>query len=700
MSFLAPLFLLGAAAISLPIVFHLIRRSSRERVPFSSLMFLLPTPPRVTRRSKLENLLLLLLRCAVVFLLAFAFARPYFSQPVLPDPGANAGEKILVLLDTSASMRRAGLWDQATAKAQATFSEGSASRRVACFAFDRELRPMFSFEDWSGIPPGERSAWASKRLAGTKPGWGATRLGNALLMACEMFDSKGKDEQMIQRIVLISDLQEGSRLDGLQGFEWPRGLQIQVEAVKPATSSNAGLQLAPERETGPSTSTNVGPRLRVSNASDSKREQFQIGWRRPGQDAPFGGTLDVYVPPGQSRILSAPPAPADLSADGLILTGDDERFDNAVFIVPPKVNRAKLLYLGEERETDTAAPLFYLKRAFQETRTLAVEVQPRSPGTVLPEKDLAESSLIIVGASLPAEQCAAVRRFAEQGKGVLIVINDASMGPTLENVAGLGKVTVAEGHDRTYSMLAQIDFGHPLFAPFADPRYSDFTKIHFWKHRAIELEPSAGAHVLARFDGGDLALAEIPRDKGRIWVLASGWRPEDSQLALSSKFVPLLYAMLEQSGVGREQRWQYAVGDAVTIAAGSTNVTIRRPDASEVQLAVGEPFAGTDQPGIYTATSAQSSMAFAVNLAPEESRTAPLPLEELERLGLPLQQPPQTSPREAQRRKEHLQAVQLENRQKLWRWLIVGALVVLMLETWLAGRATRRPLSVLAETPS
>jgi hypothetical protein len=33
---------------------------------------------------------------------------------------------------------------------------------------------------------------------------------------------------------------------------------------------------------------------------------------------------------------------------------------------------------------------------------------------------------------------------------------------------------------------------------------------------------------------------------------------------------------------------------------------------------------------------------------------------------------------------------QLENRQKVWRWLIAAVLVVLMAETWLAGRAARQ----------
>ena len=49
MNFLAPLFLLGGLAVAMPVIFHLIRRTTRERKAFSSLMFLIPSPPRLTR---------------------------------------------------------------------------------------------------------------------------------------------------------------------------------------------------------------------------------------------------------------------------------------------------------------------------------------------------------------------------------------------------------------------------------------------------------------------------------------------------------------------------------------------------------------------------------------------------------------------------------------------------------------------------
>ena len=57
MTFLAPLFLLGALAIAGPILFHLIRRNTKEKFTFSSLMFLRADPPSVTRKSRLEDIL-------------------------------------------------------------------------------------------------------------------------------------------------------------------------------------------------------------------------------------------------------------------------------------------------------------------------------------------------------------------------------------------------------------------------------------------------------------------------------------------------------------------------------------------------------------------------------------------------------------------------------------------------------------------
>ena len=71
------------------------RRPGRRSV---RCMFLAPTPPRLTRRSRLDNILLLLLRASALALLALAFARPFLREPVSLNfgdverpPGPRAG---------------------------------------------------------------------------------------------------------------------------------------------------------------------------------------------------------------------------------------------------------------------------------------------------------------------------------------------------------------------------------------------------------------------------------------------------------------------------------------------------------------------------------------------------------------------------------------------------------------------------------
>ena len=113
MSFLAWAFGLGALAVAFPLIFHLIRRTPTGRQEFSSLMFLRPSPPRLTKRSRLDNLLLLLLRAAIIALLAFAFMRPFFREQVNLISSDIPARKVAILLDTSASMKSGDLWKKA-----------------------------------------------------------------------------------------------------------------------------------------------------------------------------------------------------------------------------------------------------------------------------------------------------------------------------------------------------------------------------------------------------------------------------------------------------------------------------------------------------------------------------------------------------------------------------------------------------------
>ncbi|MSU51274.1 MAG: VWA domain-containing protein, partial [Opitutus sp.] len=702
MSFLTPLFLLGGLAIVGPILYHLVRRTTREKTLFSSLMFLLPSPPRLSQRHRLEHILLLILRCLALALLALGFARPFMRQSPIDDPTVAQPKRLVVLIDISASMRRDGLWAAARSRVEDVLRRAGPADQVAIFPFDKQAVPLVPFEDWNRTAPGDRVAFALGRVGAISPGWAGTHLGNALVTAAEALGESddGKAAPGPRQIVLVSDLQAGSRLDALQAYEWPKGVDLVVESVKARNPTNAGVQLVAD---GPESNRafDAPVRVRVTNAADSKREQFKLGWTRSaaGQStganpaAEYVGTpIEAYVPPGQSRVFSVPVTKGGPILDQITLRGDDEEFDNTVFFIPSAQQRATVLWIGQDVAEDAKQPLFFLRRALAETPRVLVQVVAVAPSAPLLPTDVAAASVIFISDAVSTATATALREQALAGRTIVFMPKraDAAHGAMLGALLGREAVRIDEAKPANYAMFSEIDFQHPLFAPFADPRYSDFTKIHFWKYRKIDAAAIPGARIVAKFDAGDPALMEVPVGKGRLYVLASGWQPEDSQLAVSSKFVPLIWSLLEQTGGVASFATQFSVGDAVPLPAELAATGVRAPGGTDaLPVAMGAPFALTAQPGIYEVNGGVRVLRFAVNLDANESRTTPLGPDELEQLGVPIARA-KTVAQVPSDKKSVLQGLEAENRQKLWRWFIAATLAVLLMESALAGWTARR----------
>lgn len=704
MSVLAPLYLLGLAAISLPLVFHLIRRTPRGEMLFSSLMFLQPSPPRVTKRSRIDNLLLLLLRALAITLLAIAFARPLFRQAALVQPDDVGRQRVAVLVDTSASMRRGNLWQQAVAAVDDTLAEYRPQDRFAVYAFDETLRPVASHHDLAGLEASRRRPAVNGMLKQMQPTWAGTHLGQALADALasleDMHDTDGEEVAAPRRIVLITDLQSGSRLDALAAYEWPEDASLELIPLTLDEPTNAGLELLGQQATATTIEQARDQRLRVrvTNTAGSKLEDYRLRWQTPDGDS-LGNPIDVHAPPGESRVVRISPPKASGPNPQLVLTGDAFDFDNTVYYLPPSRDQVRVVCLGEDDPTDADAMAYYLDRAIQSDASRTAEVVHVKPGAQA-VIDSDPPHLVVVTAPPSQSQIAELRQFAQRGGLLLYVVTGDEDAEPLATLLDQDQVEVTSVDPDDYAMLGEIDFDHPLFAAMAGPQFNNFTQILFWKYRQLDEAALDDAKVIARFDSGAPAILQRSTGTGELLVMTAGWNPGDSQLARSWKFPLMISSLIESHRRDTTFSPSYQVNQRVPLPQGielPANPVVTKPNGDEIPLAGDDTvIQGVDTPGVYRLATVDGSEEFAVHLDSTESDTAPLPQEALEQAGVRLSAEFDVAAETA--KMQQTRDVELESRQKIWKWLVALAIVTLIVESLLAGWLSRPAEQPLAAT--
>jgi hypothetical protein len=74
--FLNPFFLIGLTAVSLPIIAHLISRRSGFKKRFSAVSFLISSEAEAVKRSKIKDLIMLIIRSLILVSLVLVFSKP------------------------------------------------------------------------------------------------------------------------------------------------------------------------------------------------------------------------------------------------------------------------------------------------------------------------------------------------------------------------------------------------------------------------------------------------------------------------------------------------------------------------------------------------------------------------------------------------------------------------------------------------
>jgi hypothetical protein len=525
MGVLFPVFLFGAAAITLPIVLHLLRRDVAPERPFTAVRLLRRSPIERSRRRRLRDLLLLAARVAALLLLAIAFARPY-----LLDAQAGTGT-VIVAIDRSFSMAAPGVFDRARAAAREAIDGASGGQRIALVAFDDRAQLVTG--------PGS-SGEARAALDDLTPGSGGTRYGPVFARAAELA-ADGPS-----RLVLISDLQRA----GFEGREpaLPEGVALDLRAVQgPETNLSVdevgvrdGRAYAVVRNEG-SAARRTTARL-LLDGREVVSSPIDVG-AGASIDVPF--TIEV-------------PDSATLS-----VSSDDPRgypADNARFAAPGSSRIGVLLVTGGP----ASGAGFYLSRALnaqgdEDAPEFDVHTTTGPALSSMSAADLERDSVVVLLSTQGIDRRArdALGRVLAAGGGVFV-----AAGPNVDSSvlsAALGWTPPLAARERADpGALAPTDLRHPIFRPFG-PASADLGQVSF--ARAWDIADASSWRSVAEYTDGPPALLERRADAGRVMLFTSDLDRRWNDIPLHAAFVPFVQEMVRHLAGGAPAQTAFLVAD-------------------------------------------------------------------------------------------------------------------------------------------
>ncbi len=680
MSLLSPWFLAGALLLAGPIIFHLIRRATKDRIRFSAMRFLRESPPKLQKKSHIQNPWLLALRCLIIILLAFAFARPFFVSDMPIDLATNPPKAIVLAIDASASMQREGAWENAVQRAQSYLDTVDAVDKLSIVSASTNARLLLSFEQWDKWPISERTTLAEALLSESRPNWGATRLDDAIEMALTELEQidEGSETATKKTVVLISDMQSTSRIAGVAGREWPDACLLELETIQGTHSGNTGIRWL--GWTGDE--ENRSMRIGIQSSGQSLATNLNLTLFDAKSDTPLGQPLKLYSYTGDNHMVLLEVPENATGPFRVELTGDPDPFDNVLHIAENQPRPMRLRYYGDTANSDDPnQSAFYLKRASAGWVDPTVQFVDSNSES---EQETELPPFLFFDSTMAQNEVAAARKQIEAGSHALLLLSNREMLPTATSLAGESDWSLAQSTQED-SRLSNIDFQKHAFAIFSDPRFSDFTRIRFWNTHKLNIPDPSSLSIIAEYDDNGPAIIEKALGNGLLTIWVADWAPQKSQWPLSTKFVPWLQRLFERAA-GGSNRTSIIRSDSIA-SAFDTSSAQWKPLGQEAY----SPEAPTN-PGLYQLKQGFTERWIAVQAPSEESQWDPLPYEDWERLGAPLEVATTIAQTESERENERRaqNAVELESQQQVWKWLIIAIALALIFESLIARTLQNR----------
>lgn len=709
MTFLNVLLLGGLAAVSIPIIIHLLHKS-RVRVVRWGAMHLLETVINTNRRRiNLEQLILLLVRASIPLILALCMARPVLTglRTLLGD----ARSSTVLLLDNSYSMEAgAGRSNMARAKEEAgqiiaSLQRGSQTSAVL-------MGEGVSLLDEPTFDP----ARVKEAIDNLGAGYGAATVPAALDVARGIF---GRMDHTVRNAIILTDFQRVS---------WPTEDAARAEVVTRLQRMPVPPRL---------TLMNIGAAVQDNVAIESLEfPRFVVGVKQKVQvranlrnfgDTPYPD-LRVYLKTdGNERSVSqislGPREHAqvlfshafEVAGSHLIevfADADALKADNVhTASIPVRDKLPVLLVNGDPQPEPLRGETDFAEAALQPYDAGEVELADLISTRVIRAEELEAKSMrgseVIIMAnvrSLQDQQLRDLEDFVRDGGGLLIFPGDrVEMGwynsqfhqeergllpLPLDAVVGKTKEEA-----RTVAIIAE-SFTHPALELFNDPRNGNLAdaSIRTWFKSG---QKEAGA-VLARLDSGDPFLVEKKFGEGSVIQCSVACDGDWSNLPVRPFYLPLLQRLTVYLASTvfppRNLEVNKPIVAFLPVSDAGKRVILNDPTGASIELPIvkqGErgvvEYGQTQRPGLYLINAPDGSpIHYVVNTSRRESNLEKLTDPEIATIGKEMG---------AQVINTFAEFEEVENTRRygreLWRILLWVILALIFFELFLEQRFAR-----------
>jgi hypothetical protein len=638
-TFLAPLLLLGAVALAVPLLLHLFRKKERSIQTFPALRYLKRTSRERATLVRLRQILLLALRLAILAALILAGARLVVPAAGGDQPAAG----LVIVVDNGLPSARVvddrRVLDHLVQRAEAALARAGPLDRVWVLAAGEPWRPA--------LPGGP--AEARRQLGELEPSGAMADLPAMVARARSLLEAGAPE---LRQILILSDLNPATfpRDSGPMDGEIPVALWT---PDTPLPDNRSLVELSLDGGLAPRAGRPVEVSIRVEGeprADQSVRLLVDNDLAAAGR-TDEDGRLQLRLPPQQAGSLVGR---AELDPDPLRL--DDVLYFALRIRPPPRVRAGEPLPPFLETALEVLADRDRIVLAASDGQVGVEAAGPGLPGL---------RPTLVVAPSDPSVLPAVNRRLAELGT--------------------------------EWRMEAVAEAQSPRNPEAPDPglRLSEELVVR----SAYRLSGPAGDRdqVRVRLSDGAPWIVHDPGEgpgtpRPGVVILASPLAPEASDLPTSASMIPFLAAALELLDGGEAHR-ETRAGEPIPIPAGAR--TLQTPAGTHIPVHGISSFLETGRPGVYRIRGEEGEALVQVAVQPAAAGAA-------ERLGADEAAARLGGGAVGFSESRAFDRAVLADRRgrEIWWPLALTAFLLLLVEGWVASSGARGAVSSSDRNPS